>query len=128
MSLSPFFTFVVYVGIIVALTTATIISSVRHRKDLMFWLLASISAASMPFAMSMPLPKSGVSHLLSSLLWDGDLLQGEYSRLNLVCFCGAMLSLLLAELPIGKFRILSAISWGFTAAFSIHLIRLIAAG
>lgn len=112
------FAITAYVWVVVALASAAIVSTVRLRAIPLFWVVAVASACILPFALSFPIPvKHGGDYGGFS-----NFLAGAFSWLNLQCFIGAICSLLVSSLPIGLFRIASALSWGFVSAFAVRLI------
>ena len=106
-----------YIGAALVVASAAIVSAVRLRAIPLFWILAVIAAAAIPFVINEPMPKKGnMDHAAFSFF-----LEGAFTRFNLVCVVGALVSCVMSYLPIGLFRISSAMSWGFASALAVRL-------
>lgn len=107
----------VYAGVAGVLIVAAVLSAARCRAVPLFWILALICAVVGPFALSAPLP---VKHGGDFGAVIGYLFDIAFTRFNLLCFVGAVVSAGVALLPVGLLRIVSAASWGFASSFAVH--------
>ena len=88
MGLIALFGLAVYAWLVIAIAGSTIVSSVRCRAIPLFWVIAAISLVVVPLVIHESLPmKSGTDYGALSYF-----LSGAFSWVNLVCFCGAMMS------------------------------------
>lgn len=110
-----------FAAVTVALLVSTVVSAVQCRTVPLFWVLALISAAVGPFVLKAPLPVNHGGDYGSF----GYLFDVAFSKFNLLCFFGAVVSSVVALLPVGLLRIISAASWGFASSFAVHLFYLL---
>lgn len=103
---------------------AIVLSARLCRAVPLFWILAVVAAVAGPFVLTAPVP---VKHGSGAEALIGYLFVSAFNRFNAVCFVGAVVSAIVALLPLGRWRIVSAAGWGFASAFAVQAIRLLTA-
>jgi hypothetical protein len=110
-----------FAAVTVALLASVVVSAVQCRTVPLFWIFAVISAVAGPIVLNPPLPVNHGGDYGSF----GYLFDIAFSKFNLLCFFGAATSSVVALLPVGLLRIMSAVSWGFASSFAARLFYLL---